>query len=202
MIAAFTFLAGLAVLLVAGNLVINDASEIGRRFGLSPMVVGLTVVAAGTSAPELAVVGQAVAANDTELAVGSVIGSNIANVLLVLGLAAAFGAIKVTNRAVRIEIPMMIAASVTLLIVAQDNKLDRLEGAFLVAALVVFVGWTIRAARSSNQPKPADSASQTTRRPAARSWSRWTNTLVGTAAALIVGVIGLAGAARLARDAV
>ena len=89
MIAALTFLGGLVGLLIGGHFVVDASSKIGLRFGLTPMVIGLTIVAAGTSAPELAVVSRAIAADDTELAVGSIIGSNIANILLVLGLAAA-----------------------------------------------------------------------------------------------------------------
>ena len=85
MTALVVFIGGLLALLVAAHFVVRAASMLGARFGLSPMVIGLTIVAAGTSAPELAVVGQAVAVDDTELAVGSIIGSNIANVLLVLG---------------------------------------------------------------------------------------------------------------------
>ena len=150
LIAVATFLAGLAGLLVGGHLVVDGASKIGARVGLPPMVIGLTIVAAGTSAPELAVVLQSVAADDTPLAVGSIIGSNIANVLLVLGLAAAFGTIHVANRVVRIDIPIMIAASFALLVLSLDGWLTRIDGLLLFGALVVFVGWTLRAASSPN----------------------------------------------------
>ncbi|MEM7273195.1 MAG: calcium/sodium antiporter [Actinomycetota bacterium] len=134
---------GLLVLLVSGHLVVTAASRIGLRFGLTPTVVGLTVVAAGTSAPELAVVFQAIAADDTELAVGSIIGSNIANVLLVLGVVAGLGAITVTSRVVRADIPVMIAASVAFLVLAADGRLGRLDGALLLSGLAVFVGRTL-----------------------------------------------------------
>lgn len=146
MTAALTFLAGLVGLLIGGHFVVDGASRIGARFGLSPMVIGLTIVAAGTSAPELAVVSQSIIADDTELAVGSIIGSNIANVLLVLGLAATFGAIQVTNRVVRVDIPIMIGASMTLLLMSLDGKLTRVEGVALFVGLLAFVVWTLRAA--------------------------------------------------------
>ena len=146
MAAFLTFLAGLVGLLIGGHFVVDGASRIGARFGLSSMVIGLTIVAAGTSAPELAVVSQSIIADDTELAVGSIIGSNIANVLLVLGLAATFGAIQVTNRVVRVDIPIMIGASVALLLMALDGALTRVEGVTLFAGLLGFVGWTLRAA--------------------------------------------------------
>jgi cation:H+ antiporter len=146
MIAAVSFAGGLLGLLVGGHFVVDGASKLGARFGLTPIVIGLTIVSAGTSTPELAVVSQAIAADDTELAVGSIIGSNIANVLLVLGLVAAFGTIHVVNRVVRVDIPIMIAASVAVLLMSLDGKLSRPEGIVLVAGVVVFVIWTLRAA--------------------------------------------------------
>lgn len=151
--AAVTFIVGLFGLLISGHFVVSAASAIGRRFGLTPMVVGLTIVAAGTSAPELAVVLGAVVADDTELAVGSVIGSNIANILLVLGLAAAFGAIKVTTRVVRVDIPIMITASAAFLLMSIDGKLSRLDGIILFSGLVIFIGWTLRAAPKEPAPE-------------------------------------------------
>ncbi len=146
MTAALSFLGGLVALLIAGHLVVRAASTIGVRFGLAPNVIGLTIVAAGTSAPELAVVFQAVAADDTELAVGSIIGSNIANVLLVLGIAALIGTIQVTSRVVRIDIPVMIVTSALLLVFVLDGNLAQLEGVVLVIGVVVFTTWTLRVA--------------------------------------------------------
>jgi cation:H+ antiporter len=188
----FTF--GLAFLLGAGHLVIGSSTRIGTYFGLSPMVVGLTVVAAGTSAPELAVVGQAIAADDTELAVGSIIGSNIANVLLVLGIAALMGAITVTSRVVRIDIPVMIAASVGVLVLSLDNRLTRIDGILLSGALLVFVIWTIQSTRSPHTPKVASAAP-------AGDGERVASTpeppsLLETVAGFVLGIGGLVVAAR------
>ena len=146
--AIVTFGVGLLILLAAGQLVIRQSTLLGQRLGLSPMVIGLTIVAAGTSAPELAVVGQSIAADDTELAVGSIIGSNIANILLVLGLAATMGTIHVASRLIRIDIPVMIAASVALLLLAVDGGLGRLDSVLLLAGLLVFVTWTLRTSRT------------------------------------------------------
>lgn len=187
MIAALTFLAGLGGLLVGGHFVVEGSSRLGARFGLTPMVIGLTIVAAGTSAPELAVVFQSVASDDTELAVGSIIGSNIANVLLVLGLAATYGAIRVTNRVVRVDIPIMIAASVVLLLMSLDGKLSRLDGVVMFGALISFVIWTLRAAPKAGPP-PAGLESTAAGRASAR---------IGvTLVRLAGGVVALAIAAR------
>lgn len=193
--AALTFAVGLLGLLVSGHFVVSSASAIGTRFGLTPMVVGLTIVAAGTSAPELAVVLGAVFADDTELAVGSVIGSNIANILLVLGLAAAFGTIRVTTRVVRVDIPIMIIASSAFLVMAIDGRLTRFDGTLLFGGVVLFVGWTLRAA--PKEP-PAEPSGQAGGPPSdvvvgmPNSASR----LVREVALLTVGIVGLALASR------
>ena len=191
MTAALTFLGGLAGLLLAGHLVVRAASNIGARFGLSPMVIGLTIVAAGTSAPELAVVSRSIAADDTELAVGSIIGSNIANVLLVLGLAAAFGTIHVSSRVVRIDIPVMIAASTLFLLFALDGVLGRLDSLILFTGLLVLVAWTLRAAdRSEHLVESVEVDAETeTLPPMGRS-----------SVELIVGIAGLALAAGFVVD--
>ena len=181
MTGVLTFLGGLAGLLAAGHLVIRQASRLGIRMGLSPMVIGLTIVAAGTSAPELAVVVQAIAADDTELAVGSIIGSNIANVLLVLGLAATLGAIYVRSRAVRVDIPVMIAASALFLVFALDGVIGRADGLVLSIGLVVFVGWTLRAA-GAGRPTTEPDQSEDTPPPS----------VVPTIAGLVAGIAALA----------
>ncbi|MDH4279232.1 MAG: calcium/sodium antiporter [Acidimicrobiia bacterium] len=144
------FLVGLAGLLVAGHLLVSGSVLLGRRFGLSSTVIGLTIVAAGTSAPELAVFARAVQVNDTELAVGSVVGSNIANVLLVLGLVAALGTVRLASRVVRIDVPVMIGASLLLLIFAADGLVGPFEAAVLFAAAVAFVVFTVRSSGSDD----------------------------------------------------
>jgi len=199
MIATLTFLGGLFGLLVAGHLVVDGASKIGERLGLTPMVIGVTIVAAGTSAPELAVVLQAVAADDTPLAVGSIIGSNIANILLLLGLTALFGTIHVSGRAVRFDIPVMIGASAALLVMSLDRQLSRVEGLTLFCGLVAFVARTLIAASKSDDAQVheriavddasgADSPGALSVDLGAQWWPQ--------VARLAVGIAGLAVAAR------
>jgi cation:H+ antiporter len=185
MVPAFIFLAGLTGLLVAGHALIDGATRIGTTIGLPPTVVGLTLVAAGTSAPELAVFYQAIRADDTELAVGSIIGSNIANVLLVLGTVASIGAIRVAQRVVRIDLPAMILASVALLLLAGDGVLDRLEGVALLAGLIVFV---IAVLRNNARTQPVQSATTDDADPPRPS-------LIRPLVAIVAGVAGLAVAA-------
>ncbi len=159
------FIAALVGLLLAGHLLVSGAVLIGRRLGLTATVIGLTIVAAGTSAPELAVFAEAIAVNDTELAVGSVVGSNIANILLVLGLVAAFGTVRLSSRLVRIDVPIMIAASLLLLLFALDGIVRPLEAAVLVAGVVLFVAFTVRSSRADSALQSAGSTDVAIERP-------------------------------------
>jgi len=144
-------IAGIAALVIGAEALVRGAARLAARTGMSPVVIGLTVVAFGTSAPELAVsIGDAVRAGDEAgaIAVGNVVGSNIANILLVLGIAAAFGgALLVAQRIVRLDVPIMIGASVLVLVFALNESIGRVEGAVLVVALVVYITWTVTAAR-------------------------------------------------------
>ena len=189
MTAVLTFALGVAGLLLAANLVVSGSSKLGLLLGLTPTIVGLTIVAAGTSAPELAVVGQAVANRDSELAVGSIIGSNIANVLLVLGTVATLGSVAVQARVVRIDVPIMIGASVLFFLFALDTTIGRLEALILLAGIASFTAWTIRAARNGSTGETAASAKASVNRSPV--------SYLLLAGQLALGVAGLAVAARL-----
>jgi cation:H+ antiporter len=143
---------GLAALVAGAEWLVRGAARVAARTGLSNVVIGLTVVAFGTSAPELAVsVGDVVRGGDEAgtIAIGNVVGSNIANILLALGLAAAIGgSLVVAQRIVRIDVPLMIGASVLLLLFALDGGIGRVEGILFVVGLVVYVSWTVVAARA------------------------------------------------------
>jgi cation:H+ antiporter len=139
-------IAGLALLVGGAEVLVRGATRLSLVLGISPLVVGLTVVAYGTSSPEVAVTLQAGFSGDTDLALGNVIGSNIANVLLVLGLAALVAPLIVRSQLVRFDVPIMIGASVLLLILALDGRLGRVEsgilaaGAFIYSAVVLYIG--------------------------------------------------------------
>jgi hypothetical protein len=116
-----TLLAGLVVLVVGGELLVRGAVGLARSLGMSPLLVGLTVVAFATSAPELAVSLDATFAGNPGLAVGNVVGSNIANVLLVLGLSAVVLPLLVSSQLVRTDVPVMVGLSVLTLLLALDG---------------------------------------------------------------------------------
>lgn len=139
MIAILTTLAvGLGLLVLGAELLVRGASRLAAAARLSPLVIGLTVVAYGTSTPELAVSLDAAWQGASDLSLGNVVGSNIFNVLFILGLSAVVMPLLVASQMVRREVPIMIATSCVLLALAADGTLSRLDGALLVCGLVVY----------------------------------------------------------------
>ena len=136
-------LAGLAALIVGGELLVRGASRLALATGLSPLVIGLTVVAFGTSSPELAVSVSAVTSGNVDIALGNVVGSNIFNVLFILGLAALVTPLVVDAQVIRQEVPVMIGASLLLFAMALDGGVSRLEGVVLVALLAGYTGFLV-----------------------------------------------------------
>jgi cation:H+ antiporter len=144
------FVVGVFALVGGAEALVRGSARLAARTGLSPVVIGLTVVAFGTSAPELAVSLGAAFQDEAELAVGNVVGSNIANVLLVLGLSAMVGGgLVVAQRIVRIDVPIVLGLSLLLYAFVLDNELERREGILFVVLLVSYVSWTVIAARRS-----------------------------------------------------
>jgi len=113
-------------------------------------VIGSTVVAFGTSAPELAVSVQASFAGSADLAIGNVVGSNIFNVLFILGLSALIIPLAVAREFIRRDVPMMIGVSILLLILSLDGNVGRLDGAVLLAGIVIYTWWCFRASRKEH----------------------------------------------------
>ncbi|HEX9699696.1 MAG TPA: calcium/sodium antiporter [Acidobacteriota bacterium] len=141
--AVIVFIGGLALLLVGAELLVRGASRLAVALGISPLVIGLTVVAWGTGSPELAVAVNAAMEGRADLAVGNVVGSNIANILLILGLAAVIAPLKVSARVVILDVPVMIGVSFLTLLLAFDGVLGTFDGLLLLAALVVYTVWTV-----------------------------------------------------------
>jgi cation:H+ antiporter len=158
---ALWLLAGLVLLAVGAELLVHGASQIARALGVTPLVIGLTVVAFGTSAPELVVSVHAVLGGRSDIALGNVVGSNTFNVLFILGLCALVRPLLVHSALVRREVPLMIGVSLGLWLFALDGFLGPLECLLALAGLVVFVVSSIRAARSEDAVCPGESARAT-----------------------------------------
>jgi cation:H+ antiporter len=140
-------LGGLIALVAGGELLVRGASRLAGALGLSPLVIGLTVVAFGTSAPELAVSLAAGLGGNPAIALANVVGSNIFNILLILGVCAVAVPLVVAQQVVRLEVPILIVASLALLGLAADRRIVPLEGALLFGGLVVYTVWAIRRSR-------------------------------------------------------
>jgi cation:H+ antiporter len=142
-------LAGFALLLGGAEVLVRGASHAASAAGVAPIVIGLTVVAFATSTPELAVTTAATFRGDDELALGNVIGSNIANILLILGASALVAPLVVHRRIIRLEVPLLIAASVLVLLLALNGHLGRGEGALLVAGGAAYTAFLVREAHKN-----------------------------------------------------
>lgn len=154
MLLSFLFIVlGLALLVGGGELLVRGASQLALLARVSPAVVGLTVVAAGTSMPEMVVSVQAALAGNPGISVGNVVGSNIFNIALILGVAAVIRPLSIQGNSVRMEWPVMFLASLQMHLLSRDGTVDRFEGACLLSALVAFVGYSVWMAR---RELPAD----------------------------------------------
>ncbi|MHA7142412.1 calcium/sodium antiporter [Arthrobacter sp. Sr33] len=162
---------GLMLLVLGGEFLVRGASSLARRAGISALVVGLTVVSAATSAPELAVTIGAVIRDEPGLAVGNVVGSNIVNVLLILGISALILPIAVKQRLVRFDLPLMVGLSAGLLLLSLDGSISALDGLLLFSVVVVHTVMTILVSRREvkslhttpnlhNTPTTADSTKE------------------------------------------
>ena len=154
------FILGIACLIVGAELLVRGASNLAAAVGISPLVIGLTVVAFGTGSPELAVSIQASFSGQADLAVGNVVGSNIMNILFILGISALVTPLVVSQQLVRLDVPLMIAASVGLLIFSLDGTLGRLDGIILFSGIVSYTVWAIRKSRRETKAVRAEYAQE------------------------------------------
>ncbi len=143
------FLLTIGFILLTGGAesLVRGASGIASRLGIPPLIVGLTVVAFGTSAPELAVSIAAAWSGQADLALGNVVGSNIFNILLILGISALITPLAIGSQLIRIDVPLMVGASVLVLVFALDGHIDRLEGGVLFSGLLAYIGFQVRQGR-------------------------------------------------------
>ncbi|MDW8107715.1 MAG: calcium/sodium antiporter [Armatimonadota bacterium] len=145
---AWLIVPGLVVLIAGGEWLVRGASRLASLLGVPPVVIGLSVVAFGTSAPELAVSVLSAYRGQPDIAVGNVVGSNIVNILLILGLSAAVAPLAVSVRLIKIEVPIMVGTAVLFFLLGYDGRLSRWDGALLVAIFTAYVIWMARTARS------------------------------------------------------
>ncbi|MCC7411678.1 MAG: calcium/sodium antiporter [Gammaproteobacteria bacterium] len=146
-IAILLLLLGGTLLFIGGEALIRGATALGLRLGLSPLVVGLTIVAFGTSSPELAVSLDAALDDLGDVAIANVVGSNVLNIAGVLGLACLIRPLKVESQIVRIDAPVAMGATALLLVLLRDGVLSRADGALLLTLLLAYIGLQLVLAR-------------------------------------------------------
>jgi cation:H+ antiporter len=182
------FAAGLAALIVGASLLVRGASKLALSYGVSPLVVGLTIVAFGTSSPEIAVSVGAALEGKTDIAVGNVVGSNIFNVLFILGLSALITPLVVHVQLIRQEVPIMIGASLLLFVLGRDGRIGAFDAALMFGLLVVYTVFLVVQSRRQSQ---ADQAALAEEMPADSQWDRhWAMQAALVAVGLVLLVLG------------
>jgi cation:H+ antiporter len=184
-------LGGLVLLIAGGEALVRGASKLAISLGISPLVVGLTVVAFGTSSPEFAVSLQAAMSGTVDIALGNVVGSNIFNVLFILGLSALIAPLIVSAQIVRQEVPIMIGASVLVVALSLDGRIVRTEAAVLFALLLVYTAFLIWQSRRETQAVRQEYAGET--HVAHRGWDERLPAQIGL---IVVGLVLLVFGSR------
>ena len=204
MLTAALLVIGVILLVGGADLLVRGASKLAASVGISPLVVGLTVVALGTSSPELAVSVRAAYTGEADIAIGNVVGSNIFNILFVLGLSAMVTPLTVAQQLIRMDVPIMIGASLLLALLGLDGKIDRLDGSLLLGMVVVYTFFLIRQSRKESQSVQAEyereyAVGEEEKTP--RAWRRDLAYIAGGMLLLVFGSRWLVdGAVRVALD--
>ena len=207
---------GFALLVKGADLFVDGASGIAKKFGISELIIGLTIVAMGTSAPEAAVSIAAAAKGSAGISIGNVIGSNIMNIFIILGVVAAITPLKIERSTVRYEMPFTIIVTVLFVMMGKDGLLTRMDGAILWAGLLLYLAYLLRQAKQKPAEAPAQAESlaesaatvpdaaeaSTTPATAAESPSIWkliALTIVGLAVILVSSDYAVDAAVALAK---
>ncbi len=182
------FAGGLVGLVLGAGWLVRGAAKLALSFGISPLVVGLTVVAFGTSAPELAVSAGAVLDGKVDIAIGNVVGSNILNVLFILGASALIAPLIVNVQLIRQEVPIMIAVTLVLVLMMLDGVLAFWESALLLTAMVVYTVFLVVQSRRQGASADAEFDDEV---DMSSTWDRhWSMQLALIAAGLVALVVG------------
>ena len=191
------FVIGLMLLVLGARFLVQGASRLALAVGVSPLVIGLTVVAFGTSAPEMAVSVGAVWGGQNDIAVGNVVGSNIFNVLFILGASALIVPLVVNRQIIRQEVPIMMGVSVLLLVMLRDLSISMVEGGVLSLLMIVYTVFLVVQSRRADQAA-GDGAEQAA--PDAGD-ARWADSRLMQVVMIVGGLVLLVIGSRLLVDA-
>jgi cation:H+ antiporter len=165
-------LGGLALLIVGAEALVSRAARMAQALGLSPLIIGLTVVAFGTSAPELAISLTAAASGQPSISLGNIIGSNILNILLILGLAALISPLIISEKLVRLDVTLMVSVSVLVFVLGLDGRISQFDGILLFGGLIAYIIFMVRQNRLEKTPPLAEGnqSSSEALRLSAKAW--------------------------------
>jgi cation:H+ antiporter len=197
------FVAGLIMLIVGSELLVGGGSRLAGRLGIPPIVVGLTVVSIGTSMPELAVGVVAAREGSASLAVGNIAGTNVVNLMLILGLSTLIRPLSMQMRTLRFDLPMMSVAALLLWALTFRGTMTRLDGLILLLGAIAYTAVVVRTSRQDSQQFAAElstESAETGHRSGAGRISRDAAQLVGGIVIIVVGADWLVdGAVGMAR---
>lgn len=202
---AIVFLGGVVIVIFGAEVLLRAASRVAGMLGVSPLVVGLTVVSVGTSSPELAVGITAVAEGKGPLAIGNIAGTNILNILFILGLSAAMRPLPIREQSVVLDVPAMIASALVLIAMSADGVLSRGEGAVLLVAALAYTVALVRYSRTESRAVQREFADELPKTPHghARRTAAFARDGLLLAAGIALTVLGadllVAGAVNMAR---
>ena len=191
---------GLALVLVGAHILTEGSAAVAEKFGVSEFVIGLTIVAVGTSMPEFVVSSAAAVQGSSDMAIGNVVGSNIFNVFLILGLCALVSPLPFTRNNIRFDIPLVFIASMLLLVVASDtllglgevNLIGRIEGALMFLCYIALITWSVRSSKQDKQEIAAE--------PRMKMWVALLAILGGLVALVVGSRLFVNGASSVARS--
>ena len=199
----FQLIAGLAILIAGAELLVKNASRLATSLGISPLVIGLTIVGFGTSTPELFVSATSSFQGNADVAVANVVGSNAFNVLVILGLSATITPLIVLRQLIRVDVPIMIGCSLAVYVLAWNRSLSRTEGILLFTGLVIYTLMLLSRGR-------VDPLHQDTDVPVAKN-SRWINffwiiaglaLMIGGSRFFVAGAISIASSLGVSREVI
>ena len=183
------FIVGLTFLILGAELLVRGSSKIATALGISPLIIGLTVVAFGTSSPELAISINGALSGQANIALGNVIGSNIFNVLFILGVSALIIPLHVSKQLIRFDVPLMIGLSVALLLICLDQMITRFDGLLLVTGLIIYIGVLI-AVSLQKRSKEDESDQKTQLNETTQDETNWVINIIFVVVGLALLVLG------------
>jgi cation:H+ antiporter len=195
---SFVMLGGLVLLATGAEGLVRGSSALALRFGVTPLVVGLTVVAFGTGSPELFVSVQAALKGESGIALGNIVGSNISNVALVLGVSAVVRPMKVRSELIKREVPIMISITVVFCLLLLDGLLSRLEGLLLVVGSIGYTTFAYIAARRDRNASVAEEFKEALAEPRREAWLNVLFVIVGFVLLVAGANLLLMGAVNIA----